>query len=140
MYRIIPEAELTPPETEGAAAKAPEVEATPVKESATAASKTPTPVVQKQPEPDRNILDAQGLPGAWLVQVASFTQEERAIALRDKLLKDDFPAFTRTLQTSKGKVTRVYVGPKINREKATGLKATLDKSLKIDALIVRFTP
>lgn len=105
------------------------------------ASQSPsTDLVAKQPEPNRQILDKNGIPKAWLVQVASFNSEDRAAALRDKLLKDDFPAFTRSFDTSKGKVTRVYVGPKISRDKASGLKQTLDKSLKIDSLIVSFSP
>ncbi len=91
-------------------------------------------------KPDRQVLDARGVPKAWAVQVASFKTEERAAVLRDQLLDQEYPAFTRTLNTSKGRVTRVYVGPKINRDKALKLKAVLDKSLKVDTLVVTFSP
>lgn len=90
--------------------------------------------------PDRKVLDERGVPKAWAVQVASFNTEKRAAVLRDQLLEQDYPAFTRTLNTSKGRVTRVYVGPNINREKALKLKATLDKSLSVDTLVVKFSP
>ncbi len=104
------------------------------------AGPTSSGLVPKSPEPERKVLDPAGLPGSWLVQVASFTSEKRAQVLRDQLLKDNYPAFTRTLKTSKGQVTRVYVGPKINRNSALTTKAELDKSLRIDALVVKFSP
>tara|TARA_B100000446_G_scaffold46105_5_gene42376 strand:- start:147479 stop:148045 length:567 start_codon:yes stop_codon:yes gene_type:complete len=110
-----------------------------------ALSSTPTqsPEITKTTPPatpDRTVLDERGVPKAWAVQVASFNTEKRARVLRDQLLDQDYPAFTRTLDTSKGRMTRVYVGPKINRDKAVKLKATLDKSLKVDTLVVKFSP
>jgi len=104
------------------------------------ASEAQLPKPQATPAPDRKVLDDRGVPKAWAVQVASFNTEQRAQVLRDQLLNQDYPAFTRTLDTSKGRVTRVYVGPKINRDKAVKLKAELDKSLKIDAIVVKFSP
>ncbi|MBU3070329.1 SPOR domain-containing protein [Aestuariicella sp. G3-2] len=133
-YHLLPEqepAEQAPPEVaaEVETAEAPKPEPAPTKA-----------LVSRPAEPERQILDKNGVPKAWLVQVASFSSDARAEALRDKLLKDDFPAFTRSFETSKGKVTRVYVGPKISRDKASVLKQTLDKSLKINSLIVSFSP
>ena len=89
---------------------------------------------------DRKVLDERGIPKAWAVQVASFNTQKRAAVLRDQLLGQNYPAFTRTLNTTKGRVTRVYVGPKINRDKALKLKKTLDKSLSVDTLVVKFSP
>lgn len=127
-YHLLPEQE-SEDEAPAVAAEAPKPEPAPSKA-----------LVSRPAEPDRQILDKNGVPNAWLVQVASFSSDARAEALRDKLLKDDFPAFTRSFETSKGKVTRVYVGPKISRDKASDLKQTLDKSLKINSLVVSFSP
>lgn len=122
MYELLPEAE---PETVAATKATPAVKA----------------VSTTQPKsPDRKVLDERGVPKAWAVQVASFNTEARAEVLRDQLLDQEYPAFTRTLNTSKGRVTRVYVGPKINRDKALTLKGVLDKSLKVDTLVVKFSP
>lgn len=99
------------------------------------------PALVKKPSVEqRRLLDPKGVPKAWAVQVASFHTEKRAKVLRDQLLEDSYPAFTRTLETSKGKVTRVYVGPKVERRKAASIKRELDKSLKINSLLVRFSP
>jgi len=97
-------------------------------------------LVKKPTDSQRDLLDSRGVPKAWAVQVASFNTEARARVLRDELLEKSFPAFTRTLQTTKGRVTRVYVGPKILREKALAVKNELDKSLKINSLLVKFKP
>jgi len=97
-------------------------------------------LVEKPTQAQRDLLDSRGVPQAWAVQVASFNTEARARVLRDELLEKSFPAFTRTLQTTKGRVTRVYVGPKILREKALAVKNELDKSLKINSLLVKFKP
>ena len=122
MYQLLPEA------------------AEQITESKAATDSSKKTATQESPKPDRQVLDDRGVPKAWAVQVASFNTEKRALVLRDQLLDKDYPAFTRTLDTSKGRVTRVYVGPKINRDKARKLKTELDKSLKIDALVVRFSP
>lgn len=109
-------------------------------ESAVDTNNSKAVATQQSAKPDRNVLDDRGVPKAWAVQVASFNTEKRALVLRDQLLDKEYPAFTRTLDTSKGRVTRVYVGPKINRDKARKLKTELDKSLKIDSLVVKFSP
>ncbi len=123
MYELLPETE-----TELAAVTKP----------AGAPSKPSGSISPKSP--DRDVLDERGVPKAWAVQVASFNTPARAAVLRDQLLDQEYPAFTRTLDTSKGRVTRVYVGPKINRDKAIKLKKVLDKSLKVDTLVVKFSP
>ena len=85
-------------------------------------------------------LNQQGVPKAWVVQVASFKTEARAKTLRDQLIADGYKAYTRTLQTSKGPASRVLVGPKIDQREAQKVKVQLDRSLKVDTLIKRFEP
>ena len=85
-------------------------------------------------------LNHQGVPKAWVVQVASFKTEARAKTLRDQLIADGYKAYIRTLKTSKGLASRVLVGPKIDQRDAQKVKAQLDQSLKVDTLIKRFEP
>lgn len=85
-------------------------------------------------------LTDKGIPKAWMIQVVSYKTQKQAEELRDRLIKDGYKAFTRTVSTSKGKVTRVYVGPKIEKAKAFAVKRKLDKSLKVDSLVLRFEP
>jgi DedD protein len=85
-------------------------------------------------------LTSKGIPKAWTVQLVSYKTVNKASALRDKLIKDGYKAYTRTLKTSKGTVTRVYVGPKVEKAKAFAVKRQLDKSLKVESLVLRFEP
>ncbi|MGH1373531.1 MAG: SPOR domain-containing protein [Cellvibrionaceae bacterium] len=133
MYELLPETE-----TELAAVKPPVETKSQTKTKPQAETKSERDISPQSP--DRKVLDQRGVPKAWAVQVASFNTQTRAAVLRDQLLDQEYPAFTRTLDTSKGRVTRVYVGPKINRDKALKLKAVLDKSLKVDTLVVKFSP
>jgi len=100
-------------------------------------SATSKPVSKPVPKPS---LNQQGVPKAWVVQVASFKTESRAKVLRDKLIAQNYKAYIRSLNTSKGPVSRVLVGPKIDQREAQKVKAQLDQALKVDTLIKRFEP
>lgn len=96
--------------------------------------------LDKSGSPDRNILDEKGVVKAWVVQVGSFNEVERASELKDQLLADGYPTFIRTLALQKRTLTRVYVGPKTDYGKAQQIKKELDSALKLDTLVIRFTP
>lgn len=114
MYRLIPSAQEDEPDSD----------------SRNAESVDDKPVV----------LDEQGVPKAWVVQVSSYTSEQTAEAFLAKLRKAGYRAFSKTLETSKGRVTRVYVGPKIKKKLAKQLQRELDKKYGLQTLLVRFEP
>ncbi|WP_237059005.1 SPOR domain-containing protein [Microbulbifer sediminum] len=87
---------------------------------------------------DAPVLDASGLPVAWVVQVASYSRGDRAEALRDRLLDEGYKAFTRDVRTDKGRYTRVFVGPKTSKADAAVVKRELDKLLEVQTLVLRF--
>lgn len=75
----------------------------------------------------------------WAVQVASFTQAENATAMRDRLVGDGYTAFLSNAKRDGQAVTRVAVGPFINRDDATSEKDEIDRRYDVRAAIVRFT-
>ena len=85
-------------------------------------------------------LDATGLPEAWTVQIASFIEPARAEKLQDKLLADDYRAYSRTLKTDKGEITRVFIGPQISRQSALEVKNKIDQELSVNSLVLKFQP
>lgn len=86
-------------------------------------------------------LNDQGVLKAWVLQVASFSDQKKAEDLEARLIKAGHTAFIRPLVNSKGQqVVRVYVGPKASRSALEKTKAELDKSLKVDSLIREFKP
>ena len=84
-------------------------------------------------------LDATGVPKAWAVQVASFIEPQRAKKMQDQLLATGYNAYLRVLKTDKGKVTRVFIGPQIDRQMALAIKKKVDKELSISSLVLNFT-
>lgn len=85
-------------------------------------------------------LDEYGLPKAWVLQVGSFSNNERAQEYSQKLIADGFKAFVRAFQSDNKTVYRVLVGPNINRNDSLDVKAKIDAAYKIDSLVMRYQP
>ena len=101
------------------------------------------PVVKIQPEPAENPSPKLGqgnIPEAWVVQVGSFKDAAKAQALTGRLKGDGYKAYQRTFDTSSGKTTRVYVGPKLDKRLAQKIKQELDQSLKLQTMVLAFKP
>lgn len=73
----------------------------------------------------------------WAVQVGSFSTEENAVRLRDKLRKLGFRAYTEVLEEDGKQVTRVRVGPELDEDRAKKLREELKTKGKIDGIVVR---
>jgi len=82
-------------------------------------------------------LTEEGIPLAWVLQLASFEDEDRATILRDKLLADGYDAYVREVKTNKGVMKRVYVGPKLDKETLIKEKKAIDEKYKVSAIILR---
>lgn len=102
-----------------------------------AASNKPEETVGDEDQPG---LSSAGLPKSWVVQVASFTDQDRADKMTATLLEGEFRAYTRQVMHLGKPVYRVYVGPSIDRDDALKLKAKLDAKLNADTLVMRLSP
>ena len=76
----------------------------------------------------------------WAVQVASFGQRDNALRQRDQLLADGFEAFVSDAKTDGRVMTRVAVGPMIDRGDAERTRAELEQRYASGAVVVRFSP
>lgn len=85
-------------------------------------------------------LNTQGLPEAWVVQVGSFSTKEAANKVRDDLQADGIKAYVRTVPGGTGTISRVYVGPKLDKAQAQAIKSQIDKRLNVKSLITHFQP
>lgn len=74
---------------------------------------------------------------AWVVQVASFSERKKALALRDRLRKGGYTAFVESLSSKAGVLYRVRVGPVVKRSEAEDLQKKIIKKFKLkDALVM----
>ncbi len=75
---------------------------------------------------------------AWVVQLGSFSSEENAKVLNEKLRKSGYPAFVEPVKRGATTAFRVRVGPEILRSDAESLKQKLKKSMQIDGIVIRY--
>lgn len=85
---------------------------------------------------DPPVLDTQGVPVAWTLQLASFRDHDNASKLRAKLLKAGYTAYL----SKKDGLTQVFVGPDIQRSSVETLRQRLKQDFGLDGLVLRFTP
>ena len=71
----------------------------------------------------------------YAVQLAAYSKAADANALRDKLRAAGFSAFTEVVNTDKGSLTRVRVGPVLNRAEADQLKAQVKSKVGLDGIV-----
>ncbi|MBV1932077.1 MAG: SPOR domain-containing protein [Porticoccaceae bacterium] len=98
------------------------------------------PKTQSLVKPEAPGLSDEGLPVAWILQVASFGDSDKAASLVNKLLANQYQAYSRA-STTKGKtIHRVYVGPKILKQDMLDEKTAIEKKYKLKTLLLRFEP
>jgi len=71
----------------------------------------------------------------FAVQLAAYSKAADATALRDRLRAAGFSAFTESVTTDKGALTRVRVGPVANRADAEQLQAQVKAKLGLDGIV-----
>ncbi|WP_340121738.1 SPOR domain-containing protein [Methylobacter svalbardensis] len=63
----------------------------------------------------------------WYIQLGSFSKKENAVSYWKSLSEQGLPASLDTVQTDKGTIYRLRVGPELDQKKAAAMKARLDK-------------
>ncbi|MCY0966600.1 SPOR domain-containing protein [Parathalassolituus penaei] len=83
-------------------------------------------------------VDASGLPYAWVIQIGAFSQQANGDAVRDRLRRDGFKAYSTT--ESDG-LTRVYAGPEVSEAEAERVRVRLQLALdRSDLRLKRYVP
>ncbi|MGH8534346.1 MAG: SPOR domain-containing protein [Gammaproteobacteria bacterium] len=75
---------------------------------------------------------------AWAIQLGSFSSEENAKLLEQRLRNQGFKAFVEKLYMRPGTVFRVRVGPELDEAKAKQLQARLEKEISLKGILVRY--
>lgn len=132
-----PETMFIPPEPEPVTeVSSPEA----VASASSASAPAPNQTADTADEVPELPLGPDGIPEAWVVQVASLSNQEAAARLRDELQAEGHKAYIRRVSTPNGSVTRVFIGPKLSKAEADKVKADVDKRLKVNAMVLRFQP
>lgn len=75
---------------------------------------------------------------AFTLQVATFSKEATAIALRDKLRKKGHTAYVDSTSTDSHTSYRVRIGPELEMARLEALKARILKEEKLDGFIANY--
>lgn len=98
---------------------------------------TVTTAVSKAKEPKRaptsNLTKM-----AYVIQLGSFSHKPNVDALVQKLKKSGFKAFTRPVKTPNGTLTKVFVGPDLDKSKLESKLAKLKELTKLNGRLTQF--
>lgn len=95
--------------------------------------------VPPRSQSDRTMPDEQGVPYAWTLQLGAFSDVNNANTLRDQLRGQGYKAYTEVSADSG--LTRVYVGPELQRAAIESLQKKLQQEMQQgDIYIKRYQP
>jgi len=107
----------------------------------------PAPIIASQSvertrsePPQKLALDADGVPVAWILQVASVSSADKADQLRQRLLEMDQKAYVKKVQGGGRDLYRVYIGPKFERAALEKMQAHIDAEFGVKSMIGRYLP
>ncbi len=95
----------------------------------------PAPVVKPPAPKPVAVPPAATAKVGFAVQLGAFSDAAEAGAMRERLRAAGFTAFTETVNTDKGKLTRVRVGPALDRAAADQLKSQIKSKTGIDGFV-----
>lgn len=140
--RVVPETKSSPaamPAPVAVPAPGPIVEVPSAAAPGNAAAGTSASVSGK-PEGAAGAPASSAKPGlaGWAVQLGSFGERANAQALRDRLKAKGFAAFLATVVVGQHPMTRVYVGPSLERADAEATLRKLQQAGQAGGLVVRY--
>ena len=108
-------------------------------ESAAAAQESAPAPQESAAAAQESAAEAAGTaPGGWAVQLGSFSVPKNALALRDRLRAKGYTAFIESGFTATGAVSRVFVGPELDRGRAEASMAKLRREMQLEGIVVRY--
>jgi len=96
---------------------------------------SPSPAVQQPPASTARASVAPGVATGFVVQIGAFSNAASATALQGRLRSANIPVFTDTVNTSRGRLTRVNAGPVSSRVEAERLKTRVKSAIGTDGIV-----
>ncbi|MEH6588235.1 MAG: SPOR domain-containing protein [Halioglobus sp.] len=102
----------------------------------------PKPIEKKTrtEAPVKPALDADGIPIAWILRVASVSSASNADQLRKDLLDMGHKAYVKKIKSNGKTLYRVYVGPKAEKERLHKIQGSIDAKFAVTTMITRYYP
>ncbi len=104
------------------------------------AATVPAPGQTRAQPPETPALDQQGIPVAWVLQVASVSEAARADELRAKLVAQGHKAYVKKVVSGGKTLYRVRIGPKAEKARLEAIRGDIDAQFGVHSLVVRYYP
>jgi DedD protein len=125
-------------ETEQDVADAKSIESKPVEDQKT--KTVLTKVVPVKPIIEVKPVKADFKKDAWILQLGSFKHKGNVDALEKRLKKAGFKVFIRPIETKSGILSKVFVGPELDRKDLEEAQKTLKELTGLNGTITKFVP
>lgn len=97
----------------------------------------PAKPVAKAPEPTRK-PEENLTQMAYVIQLGSFSHAPNVKSLQEKLKANGFKTFTRPIKTPNGTLTKVFVGPSLNKKELESKLTELKQLTKLNGKVTQF--
>lgn len=104
------------------------------------------PVIEEETSPDSVEPEEVVQPTSqferpgWVIQLGSFKHKKNVEKLLGKLRREGYLVFTKPIETSAGKLTKVYVGPDLDKAKLEAMLPALNKTTRLSGKIAPYSP
>lgn len=85
-------------------------------------------------------LDERGIPIAWVVQVATMSQRDKAEALQNELIGLGYKSSVKAINRDNRSLYKVYIGPKFDKSQVQQIKNKVDSRFGVNSIIARYLP
>jgi len=77
---------------------------------------------------------------SWVIQLGSFRHKKNVLELVDKLKQHGYTTYTRPIKTKNGTLTKVFVGPNINKASLQNKIKPLKELTHVEGKVTRYYP
>jgi DedD protein len=85
------------------------------------------PIPAKPLKPATKSVKAPSSLSRYYLQAGSFSKKENAMTLSETIRKQGMPVILETIQTSRGEMYRLRVGPELDKKRAASMKSKLEQ-------------
>jgi DedD protein len=84
-------------------------------------------------------LGPDGLPQGWSVRLGTFSDQDNATKLLERLLNSGYKAYVRDIGREEATLTAVFVGPWLDRNRVDDYQKELQDEFELAGYVVRYT-
>lgn len=94
----------------------------------------------KKPEPKQAPTQSQFTNAAWVIQLGSFGNKKNVDNLVNKLKREGYVVFTKSVTSSSGRLTKVFIGHDLDKKKLEKMLPALKQLTNLKGKLANYQP